>query len=167
MLLAIETVALSLACALATYCITFSLLEFYYVHLVVGSAGIDEAAHKANRPVERTSLSGVLQPSHPRPSSQAPPHHELLSFLQTSLTQFNPMRKTARDTMWWSMSSLLVAVVARIVQGAIERLGDPLTMTGAILASGAFVLAILSVHKTVRTFRAAYRPFLAERGHLW
>ena len=48
-LLMVETVALSLACALATYCITFSLLEFYYVHLVVGAAGLDEAAGRASR----------------------------------------------------------------------------------------------------------------------
>ena len=33
-LTAIGTLALTVACALAVYTITFSLLEFYYIHLV-------------------------------------------------------------------------------------------------------------------------------------
>ena len=42
-LTALETLALSVATALSVYTITFSLLEFYYIHLVAGAACLEDA----------------------------------------------------------------------------------------------------------------------------
>ncbi len=134
-------------------------LEFYYVHLVVGAANLEVTASTA----QQHELSYSDAHIKPHASGQA----EMLSYLQRMLTQFNAMRKLARDTMWYSMTSLLSAVAARIISSAMQYLEDPLTMLGALAAVLIFGVAIVSVHVTVRTFRAAYRPFLAEWGHSW
>lgn len=132
------------------------------MHYLITALRVLQAASKVRR---REQSAPSLEQS--LPSLEPPPQEQLLAFLHRALAQFNPMRKLARDTMWHSMSSLLLAVVARVANSAMGKLDDPWTMLGALLASGVFLIAILSVHFTVHTFRAAYRPFLAEQGHSW
>ncbi len=189
-----ETLALTFACALSVYCITFSLLEFYYVHLVVGTANMECAkakeearakllarllASRARTEQSPEKHSPVARPPRLSTSSMADAdvdaagdepsparHEEILNRLLDLLRAFNGMRASARNTMWYSLASLLLAAVACIAKNVAAH-AEPLTMLGGLVATGALGYSIYSIFATVATFRGKYREMLSDFGYSW
>ena len=147
----VDTLALACACALSVYTITFSLLEFYYIHMVAGAVCVEDA--------RRADYYGARVPAAPVLAEQ----------LVAAIEEFNGPRARARETMWYSLSALLLAVVARIGKDALRDFAnDPIVLVGAALAAAILCAAVASIWKTVGKFREVYRTkVLGAHGYNW
>ena len=142
-LTSLETVALTAACALSVYTIAFSLLEFYYIHLVAGAANLEDANE--------------------RPNGQA-----LAAQLVDAIEDFNGPRARARQMMWHSLTALLLAVSCDLAKSATAWIDDPIVLGGATACLLILLASVVSLWTTVYAFRSRYRSrILGEHGYNW
>ena len=179
LLTACGTLSLTIACALAIYTITFSLLEFYYIHLTAGAACVEDARKQADRAGHAND--GVAAPGQPQQpgsfggtskrSSDASGggDHELTHKLLAAIDDFNSERARARQTMWYSLSALLVAVVCHITKDALNHgADDPLSLIVALATVGVLLVSMIMLWRTVYAFRDRYRAqLLGVHGYSW
>ena len=146
-LTALETLALSVATALSVYTITFSLLEFYYIHLVAGAACLEDA--NPQRAPSDTSTT-------------------LTDKLVAAIDEFNGPRANARQTMWYSLSSLMLAIVCAVAKSTFEHWDDPVTIVFGMLTAAVLIGVVVVLWRTVFHFRSVYRgKVLGEHGISW
>ena len=85
-----------------------------------------------------------------------------------TINEFNGPRAHARQTMWYSLSSLIVAVICHLLQSAAEHRDDPLVLGAAAATVGALLASVVVLWRTVRAFRAQYRVrVLGVHGYAW
>ena len=79
------------------------------------------------------------------------------------------MRANARNAMWYSLTSLILAVSCTLIKAASEESSDNVLNVGAcMVAAGVLMYSATQIWSVVRAFRAQYRVrVLDEHGFKW
>lgn len=141
------------------------------IHLTAGAACVEDARKCALAANDAASAAGPG--AHEATTWEDEPaltHGDavMTDKLLAAIGDFNGQRAAARQTMWYSLTSLLVAVVCSVLKSAAEHLDDPLTLVAAALTVGVLLVSIHVLWRTVWSFRERYRAkVLGEHGYSW